>query len=64
MNLVKIMQEKRVTKSYIKSTYNSALDHLEGKILFKKKLVRTKKLLAKAGLPKEVIEQLNSEQNQ
>jgi hypothetical protein len=63
MNLVKIMQEKLITKSYIKSTYNPALDHLEGKILFKKKLDRAKELLAKAGLPKEVIEQLNREQS-
>jgi hypothetical protein len=58
------MQEKRITKSYIKSTYNPLLDHLEGKLLFKKKLDRAKELLVKAGLPKEVIEQLNSEQNQ
>ena len=48
--------------TYTKSTYNPALDHLEGKILFKKNLDRAKELLAKAGLPKEVIEQLNREQ--
>jgi hypothetical protein len=50
--------------TYMKSTYNPALDHLEGKILFKKKLDRVKELLAKAGLPKEVIEQLNKEQKE
>jgi hypothetical protein len=50
--------------TYTKSTYNPALDHLEGKILFKKKLDRAKEILAKAGLPKEVIEQLKREQTQ
>ena len=48
--------------THTQSTYNPALDHLEGKILFKKKLDRAKELLSKAGLPKEVIEQLNREQ--
>jgi hypothetical protein len=47
--------------TYTKSTYNPSLDHLEGKILFKKKLDRAKEILAKAGLPKEVIEQLKRE---
>jgi hypothetical protein len=50
--------------TYTKSTYNPALDHLEGKILFKKKLDIAKEILAKAGLPKEVIEQLKREQTQ
>jgi hypothetical protein len=58
-----MMQEKVVTKSYTKSMYNPALDHLEGKILFKKKLDKAKELLAKAGLRKEVIEQLSREQH-
>jgi hypothetical protein len=49
--------------SYTKSTYNPALDKLEGKILFKKKLDKAKELLSKAGLPQEVIEQLKKEQN-
>ena len=54
----------KLNDTYTKSTCNPALDHLEGKILFKKKLDRAKELLTKAGLPKEVIEQLNKEQNQ
>ena len=54
----------KLNYTYVKSTYNPALDNLEGKILFKKKIDRAKELLAKVGLPKEVIEQLNKEQNQ
>jgi hypothetical protein len=50
--------------SHVKSTYNPALDHLEGKVFFRKKMERVKELLAKAGLPQEVVEQIRREQNQ
>ena len=48
---------------YTKSTYNPALDYLEGKVLFKEKLQRAKETLKKYGLPKEVMEKLQREQN-
>jgi hypothetical protein len=45
------------------STYNPALDYLEGQVFFKEKLERAKETLKKYGLPKEIIEKLQKEQN-
>ena len=45
------------------STYNPALDYLEGQVFFKEKLKRAKETLKKYGLPKEVMEKLQREQN-
>ena len=44
------------------STHNPALDYLEGKVLFKKKLERAEATLKKYGLPKELMEKLQREQ--
>ena len=45
------------------STYNPALDYLEEQVLFKEKLQRAEETLKKYGLPKEVMEKLQREQN-
>ena len=49
--------------AFTKATYNPALDYLEGKVLFKEKLQRAEETLKKYGLPKEVMEKLQREQN-
>jgi hypothetical protein len=48
--------------TFTKATYNPALDYLEGKVLFKKKLERAEATLKKYGLPKELMEKLQREQ--
>ncbi len=50
-----------VSKNYVytKSTYNPALDHLEGKIIFKKKFKEAREILSKTIFPKEVLDIIN-----
>jgi hypothetical protein len=48
---------------YSKSTYNPALDYFEDQVLFKEKLERAKETLKKYGLPKEIMEKFQKEQN-
>ena len=47
---------------YLKPIYNPAIDYLEGEVLFKKKLERAKETLKKYGLPKEIMEKFQKEQ--
>ncbi|MEY4538627.1 MAG: hypothetical protein RLZZ306_384 [Bacteroidota bacterium] len=42
--------------TFTKATYNPALDYLDGKVLFKKKLERAEATLKKYGLPKELMD--------
>lgn len=42
-------------------TYNPALDHLQGEILFKEKIEEGKAFFKKYGLPKKVMDKLKSE---
>ncbi|MEY4538630.1 MAG: hypothetical protein RLZZ306_387 [Bacteroidota bacterium] len=49
--------------NYTKPIYNPALDHLLGRVIFKEKLQRAEETLKKYGLPKEVMEKLQKEQN-
>lgn len=49
--------------AFTESTYNPALDHLEGQVFFKEKLDRAKETLKKYGLPKEIMEKYQKEQN-
>jgi hypothetical protein len=44
-----------------KSAYNPALDHLEGKIIFKEKFEQAKEILSKTVFPKEVLDIINKE---
>ena len=46
---------------YTKSRYNPALDHLEGKIIFKKKFEEAREILSKTIFPKEVLDIINKE---
>ena len=58
--------ESEITKNkygFKRSTYNPALDHLEGQVFFKEKMEQGRAILKKYGLPKEIIEQLNREAN-
>ena len=57
------MQDKSIIKSYTKSTYNPALNHLGGKILFKKKFERAKESLSKTIVPKAIVDKINREFN-
>ena len=47
--------------SYTKSTYNPALDNLEGKIIFKAKFERAKETLSKTIIPKDIVDKINRE---
>lgn len=47
--------------TYMKSTYNPALDNLEGKIIFNEKFERAKESLSKTIIPKEIIDKINRE---
>jgi hypothetical protein len=49
--------------NYTKPIYNPALDYLDGKILFKKKLERAEATLKKYGLPKEIMDKYQKEQS-
>jgi hypothetical protein len=49
--------------NYTKPTYNPALDYLDGKILFKKKLERAEATLKKYGLPKELMDKYQKEKS-
>jgi hypothetical protein len=44
-----------------KFTYNPALDHLEGKIIFKKKFEEAQEILSKIVFPQEVLDIINKE---
>jgi hypothetical protein len=48
---------------HTESTYNPALDYLDGKVLFKKKLERAEATLKKYGLPKELMDKFQKEQH-
>jgi hypothetical protein len=49
--------------TYIRSTYNPALDNLEEKIIFKEKFERAKESLSKTIVPKAIIDKINIEFN-
>jgi hypothetical protein len=53
--------EKEIVFAHVKSKYNPALDHLEGKILFKEKYEQAKDILSKTVFPKEVLDIINRE---
>jgi hypothetical protein len=52
---------KKENYIYTKSTYNPKIDHLEGKIIFKKKFEEAKEILSKIVFPKEVLDIINKE---
>ena len=47
----------------MKSTYNPALNNLEGKIIFKEKFERAKESLSKTIVPKAIVDKINREFN-
>jgi hypothetical protein len=53
-NSDKIINKKKY--EYTKATYNPELDHLEGKILFKKKYEQVLDTISKTVFPQEVID--------
>jgi hypothetical protein len=52
---------KKKNLFHAESTYNPALDYLEGQVLFKKKLERAEATLKKYGLPKELMDKFQKE---
>ena len=46
-----------------RSTYNPALDHLEGQVFFKEKMERARAFLKAHPIPKELIEKLKEKRN-
>ena len=46
-----------------KTTYNPALDHLMGKVIFKEKLKRAEKILSETVFPQEVIDLMTRKTN-
>jgi hypothetical protein len=61
MKTAKINSKSNYT--YIRSTYNPALDNLEEKIIFKEKFERAKESLSKTIVPKAIIDKINREFN-
>ena len=59
-NSDEIIKKKNYT--FAKATYNPSLDYLVGKVIFKEKLQRAEETLKKYGLPKELMEKLQREQ--
>ncbi len=47
----------------MRSTYDPKLDEFSGKIIFKEKFERAKKLLANTTISKELVEKINIEFN-
>ena len=56
------IKNTKTIHAFTESTYNPALDYLEGQVFFKEKLERAKETLMKYGLPKEIIEKFQKEQ--
>ena len=50
-------------KDFTKPIYNPALDHLEGKIIFKKKYEQAIETLSKTVFPQEVIDLMTRKTN-
>ena len=50
-------------KDFTKPTYNPALDHLMGKVIFKEKLKRAEKTLSETVFPQEVIDLMTRKAN-
>lgn len=46
-----------------RSTYNPALDHLEGQVFFKEKMERARAFLKAHPIPKEFFEEFEREKN-
>lgn len=61
MKTVKI--NSKLNYTYLKSTYNPAIDDFEGKIIFKEKFERAEDLLSKTIIPKEIVDKINREFN-
>ena len=57
------IKDTKTGYAFTKATYNPELDYLVGKVIFKEKLQRAEETLKKYGLPKEVMEKLQREQN-
>jgi hypothetical protein len=57
------IKNTKTIHAFTESTYNPALDYLEGQIFFKEKLERAKATLKKYGLPKEIMDKYQKEQN-
>jgi hypothetical protein len=49
--------------NFKRSTYNPALDYLEGQVFFKEKMERARAFLKEHGLPKDMVDELNRKAN-